>query len=304
LLLGIDGGGTHTVALLAEVDGAILGRGEAGPSNLHAVSPTRALQALNEAVNSAFRAANLPRDIVAAACLGLAGADRSQEQALLRDWASGVRLSPHLHLTSDTALLLAAGTPNNCGLAIVAGTGSMAFGRSADGRTARAGGWGYLLGDEGSGYRITLAALQAVTQAADARGPATALTEAMLKHLQLAEPKALIQTIYQGEWDRAALAGLAPLVFSAAEAGDGVASGIIEGAAGELAAAAAAVARQLGWQGAAPLALAGGCLLANSTYRDSVLEYIHQCGVYCEPVQEVPVPAVGAVRLAQARVGA
>jgi N-acetylmuramic acid 6-phosphate etherase len=292
------------VALLTEADGTLLGRGEAGPTNLHAVGPARALQALTEAVSNAFVAANLPRATVAAACLGLAGADRSQEQTLLRDWANRAQLSTQLHLTSDAALLLAAGTPNHCGLAIVAGTGSMAFGRNAEGRTARAGGWGYLLGDEGSGYRIALAALQAVAQAADGRGQPTALTAAMLQHLRLTEPKSLIQTVYRPEWDRAALAGLAPLVFAVSATGDAVAGRIVEDAAGGLAAAAGAVARQLGWREAVPLALAGGCLLANASYQQMVVNRLQADGVPCDPVHEVPVPAVGAVRLAGASVEA
>jgi N-acetylglucosamine kinase-like BadF-type ATPase len=266
---------------------------------LHAVGVERALLALEQAIRAAFTAAGLPAQSVAAACLGLAGADRDSEQALLRDWASRLRLSARLRLTSDGALLLAGGTPHNCGLAVVAGTGSITVGRSADGRIARAGGWGYLLGDEGSGYRITLAALQAIVQAADGRGPGTALTEAVLQRLQIDAPRSLVQTIYGGAWDRAALAGLAPLVFAAADAGDAVATRIVGEAAEQLAGAAAAVARQLGLQGPTPLALAGGCLLASASYRRNLVKRLEALDIRGDPVQEVPVPAVGAVRLAR-----
>jgi N-acetylglucosamine kinase-like BadF-type ATPase len=229
----------------------------------------------------------------------LAGADRDSERVLLRDWAGRLRLSARLHLTTDAALLLAAGTPHHCGLAVVAGTGSIAVGRTADGRTARAGGWGYLLGDEGSGYRITLSALQAIVQAADGRGQCTALTDAVLQRLQIESPRGLVQTIYGGAWDRAALAGLAPLVFASAEAGDAVATRIVAEAADHLAQAAGAVARQLDLQGPAALALAGGCLLASGRYRRSLVERLEALDIRCDPVQEVPVPAVGAVRLAR-----
>jgi N-acetylmuramic acid 6-phosphate etherase len=297
LFLGIDGGGSHTVALLAD-GGAILGRGAAGPSNLHAVGVEPALQALHAATAAAFAAAKLPVRRVTAACLGLAGADRPWERSVLQDWALRVHLCEHLELTSDGALLLAAGTPDNWGLALVAGTGSIAVGRAADGRTARAGGWGYLLGDEGSGYRITLAALQAVARAADGRGQPTALAESFLRHLQLDAPQALIQTVYRGDWDRARLACLAPLVFSAADAGDAAARHIVADAAEQLAQAGAAVARQLGWQRAIPLALAGGCLLANTSYRDDVVSRLRATGLAFDPVTAVPEPAIGAVRLA------
>jgi N-acetylmuramic acid 6-phosphate etherase len=299
LYLGIDGGGTHTVALLADAGGAVLGRGAAGPSNLHAVGVEPALQALEAATAAAFAAAQLPVHQVTVACLGLAGADRPWERSVLHDWARRVRLCAHLQLTSDGALLLAAGTPDNWGLALVAGTGSIAVGRAADGRTARAGGWGYLLGDEGSGYQITLTALQAIAQAADGRGPATALVESFLRHLQLDVPQALIQTVYRSDWDRARLASLAPLVFAAADAGDAAARHIVADAAEQLAQTGAAVVRQLGWQGAIPLALAGGCLLASVSYRDQVVRQLKGTGRAFEPVTPVPEPALGAVRLAR-----
>ncbi|HYT93056.1 MAG TPA: N-acetylmuramic acid 6-phosphate etherase, partial [Gemmataceae bacterium] len=299
LYLGIDGGGTQTVALLTDADGTVLGRGEAGPSNLHAVGVGPALRALETAAAAAFATAKLPVQPVTAACLGLAGADRPWERSLLHDWAQRVHLCEHLELTSDGALLLAAGTPDNWGLALVAGTGSIAVGRAADGRTARAGGWGYLLGDEGSGYRIALAALQAIAQATDGRGPPTALVGAFLSHLRLDAPQALIATVYRSDFDRSRLASLAPLVFAAAEAGDVVARQIVADAAEQLAEAGAAVVRQLGWQHAVPLALAGGCLLASASYREQVVCQLETMGLTFAPVTPVPEPAVGAVRLAR-----
>jgi N-acetylglucosamine kinase-like BadF-type ATPase len=199
-------------------------------------------------------------------------------------------------------LLLAAGTPDNWGLAIVAGTGSIAVGRAADGRRARAGGWGYLLGDEGSGYQITLAALQAMTQAADGCRPATALTEVVLQHLQLETPQALIQTVYRNDWDRARLASLAPLVFAAADVGDAIARDIVADAAQQLAQTGAAVVRQLGWQGAVPLALAGGCLLASVSYREQVVRHLQGLGLTFNPITPVLEPAIGSVRLARSAV--
>jgi N-acetylmuramic acid 6-phosphate etherase len=300
LLLGIDGGGSHTVALLADAAGNILGRGEAGPSNLRAVGADMALRALDDAIDRAFVAAGLTRQTVGAACLGLAGADRAGEQALLRTWAERGKLCDRLELTNDGALVLGAGTPEGWGLAVIAGTGSLALGRSADGRTARAGGWGYLMGDEGSGYRITLAALEAVARAADGRGPATRLTDAMFARLHVREMQAMVPVIYGGAWDRAALAGLAPLVFVTADAGDAVAMRIVEEAAGELAKTATAVVRQLGMPPEVPLALAGGCLLASASYLERVLRMLAALGVSPQPATPVAEPARGAVRLAAA----
>lgn len=305
LLLGIDGGGTHTVALLAvraadSADGwTLLGRGEAGPSNLQAVGREKALGALDEAVTAAFAAAQRARVPVAVACLGLAGAARLGEQQILREWAERIHLARDVDITTDAALLLASGTPEGWGLAIVAGTGSLAYGRTADGRTARAGGWGPLLGDEGSGYQIAVSALNAVTRAADGRGPETALTQALLSQLGITQLQQLVPTVYSGNWDRTALASLAPLAIAAADAGDGVADRILAEAAQSLADAAASVARQLGWKAEPlPCALAGGVMVGSVSYRQRVEQRLCASGLNPSPIRCVEEPARGAVQLA------
>jgi N-acetylmuramic acid 6-phosphate etherase len=303
LVIGIDGGGTHTVALLARAQCSggwtLLGRGEAGPSNLQAVGAAPALEALDHAVAQAFVAAGLPRTSVAAACLGLAGAGRSEDQAVIAEWAALVKLAVSVEVTGDAPLLLAAGTPDGWGAALVAGTGSMAFARDQAGRTARAGGWGYLLGDEGSGYALVVAALQAVARAADGRGPATALSPRLLTRLGLVEPQQLIGAVYRGGMDRTALAALAPVVFETAEAGDDVATKIIFHEAEQLAAGVAAAVRQLDLEPVPlPLALAGGVLVASPLYVENVLKELESRGFVCEPLTLVGEPAEGAVRLA------
>jgi N-acetylmuramic acid 6-phosphate etherase len=302
LYLGIDGGGTHTVALLATGAGdnwTILGRGTAGPSNRQAVGTERALAALDEAVNAAFAAANRTRSPVAAACLGLAGAGRPDDRSAIGEWAERVRLADRIEVTSDAAILLAAGTPHGCGLVLIAGTGSIAFGKSADGRQARAGGWGHLLGDEGSAYALVMAGLQAVACAADGRGLATKLTERFLNRFGLTRPQELIAAVYRGGRDRADLAALAPLVVETAE-DDAVAAQIVEQGARELAQAGESVLRQLGGDGPIPLALAGGLLLGSAAYRRRVLHALTERGVHAEPVALVEEPARGAVQLALA----
>jgi N-acetylmuramic acid 6-phosphate etherase len=300
LALGIDGGGTSTVALLAKAPPGgwtVLGRGVAGSSNLHAAGTAPALTALDAAVESAFAAAGLKRGPVASACLGLAGAGRPKEQAVIRAWAEQARLAANIEVTSDAAILLAAGTPQGWGLVLVAGTGSIALGRTNDGRSGRAGGWGYLLGDEGSGYALVLAGLQAAARAADGRGSATILTERFLERFGLSQPQELIQAVYGGGLDRAALAALAPLVVAAAE-DDTIAAEIVEQGARELALAAAAVARQLQWTAPIPLALAGGLLLGSAPYRQKVLHALEALEVRHDAVAIVEEPAEGALRLA------
>src|SRR5262245_37291633 len=208
LVLGIDGGGSHTLACLAEAQagGRGVGKGEAGPSNIQSVGIERALQALDEAVARAFTAAGKPRGGLAAAALGLAGVDRAEASAVVRDWAARAQLADRVDIANDATLLLAAGTPDGWGLAVIGGTGSIAFGRTADGRFDRSGGWGYLLGDEGSAYGLALAGARAVARAADGCAPPTRLTPAILEFMGLSEPIEMIRAVYVGVWDRARIA--------------------------------------------------------------------------------------------------
>src|SRR5512136_2682153 len=236
LLLGIDGGGSKTVALLADLDGRVLGRGTGGPSNYQVVGIQAAEVALNESIRAAFADAGLAPCAPRAICLGLSGVDRPADQSVIRDWVNAEMPGTPAAIVNDAELVLAAGTPEGWGVALICGTGSIAYGRSPAGRMARAGGWGYLLGDEGSGYAIGLAALRAVLRGYDGRGPQTALTEAILglPGWKLAEPSELVTRVYQGKpgakprrIENAEVASLATLVEATAGTGDAVAAGIL-----------------------------------------------------------------------------
>jgi len=302
LYLGVDGGGSHTVALAADDRGRILGRGEAQASNLYSVGLQAAQEAILQAIEQALAAAGA-RLPVAAACLGLAGIGRPAEQALWQRWALDVRLAERVLVVHDSDLVLAAGTPAGWGLALIAGTGSIALGRSVGGAWARAGGWGYLLGDEGSGYAVGLAALQAVARAADGRAPATALAQAILAHWQLAEPSQLIGFVYRTRVPRVEIAGLAPLVEKAAAAGDPVAQAILQAAGAELARALDAVGRRLQMAGGPiPCALGGSLLVRGEIVRREMLQAATALGWKLAPVTRVEEPATGALRLARAEV--
>lgn len=307
LVLGVDGGGTGTVALLSALrpDGEtqVLGRGVAGPSNIQAVGPERAIAAIDEAVAGAFAAAGRERVPVAAASLGLAGAGRPEDQEVFCRWAQRIRLAERVEVVGDVELLLAAGTPEGWGIALVAGTGSIAWGRTADGRTARAGGWGPLLGDEGSAYWLALTALASVARWADGRqrdGDARPFAERLLRHLQVARLEDLIPLVHR-QLDRAGIAALAPLVLDAAVSGDLLAVSIMEQGAVALAGSVVAVARSLGLTaGLVPLALAGGPLTNSAMYRECVLVELERQGMKETRVAVVPEPAEGAVRRALA----
>lgn len=300
LVIGIDGGGSQTVALLADAAGKVVGHGTSGPSNIQSVGIERATQALNEAVAAAFAAAKLTRGTVAATALGMAGVDHPDAVAVVRDIAESLNLARRVEVVIDALLLLEAGTPDGWGLAVIAGTGSIAFGRTQDGRFDRSGGWGYLLGDEGSAYALGLGGARAVARASDGCAQPTVLTEKILAFMSLRQPLEMIDAVYRGPWDRARLATIAPIVLAAAEEGDAVADQIVESEASKLARTAAGAARKLGLPAdRLPLAITGGVILNSLHYRERFLACVRSLGIQPEPVTPVEEPAEGAIRIAR-----
>jgi N-acetylmuramic acid 6-phosphate etherase len=303
-VLGIDGGGTRTIALLGHVaDGVVktIGRGEAGPSNMKAVGPAAAFAEIARAVDQAFADANRTRGPVASACLGLAGAGRPDDQAAVRDWAARVRLSESVEVVGDVALPVAM-LPSRWGIAVVAGTGSCVWAKTADGRVARAGGWGALLGDEGSGYAIVMDALRNVCRVADGRQPSGSLSDRLLRSMGLIDATQLISAVHGGAWDRTRLAGLAREVIQAADEGDPVAEEIVGCQAGELAGCVAAVFKALGLRNGVPVALTGGLMTKAATYRARFVRRLADLAIEPSPLLVVPEPAEGALRMAAAQI--
>ena len=300
LIIGVDGGGSKTTAILATVDGTILGRGQAGPSNYHAIGVGAALEALDRAIACAFENAGIAAEPIDALALGLAGMGRPADRAIFEAWAKRSYPQARLKLVNDAEILLAAGTPDGWGIAIIAGTGSLIFGQTSDGRTARAGGWGYRMGDEGSGYMAGLAALQAVARAWDGRGEQTKLTERLLNHFGVAVPPDLIAEVYRDTIGRPEIAALARHVDLAAEDGDAVAGAILQSSAEELALGAKAVMTQLKLKGDIPAALGGGYVTGGRLLQQFLQESAVQRGVHLRPVTPVVEPALGAVKLASA----
>ena len=300
-LIGIDGGGSKTSAILAGLDGTIAGRGSGGSSNYHAAGIETACASLDQALRSAFQDAGLDPDpkLVKMACFGLAGVDRPEDQAPMRSWAERTWPGMSVMFVSDARLVLAAGTPDGWGLGVVSGTGSIVYGRGPQGQTARAGGWGYLLGDEGSGYDIALHALRSVMRAADGRGPQTALTGLVLAHWSLEKAHDLVSFIYRPAVTKTDIAALAVLVEQAASQSDPVARGILGHAAQELALAASIVYNRLDLPSPAPCALVGGVLTRGNLVVAEFSAAAREYGLQLSPLQQVYDPALGAVRLAR-----
>ncbi len=266
--IGVDAGGSHTRAVVVDARGRELGRGIGAGANYTAMGEEHTVATLRAVMAQAAAAANCGDPPPDAAWLGLAGVDRPSDYAALlpqlRGWAKII------HMTNDAELALAA-LDDAVGVAVIAGTGSIVVGRAASGATARAGGWGHLIGDEGSGYDIGRRGLQAAAQAADGRGPHTALLDGLLEEWQLEKPQDIIGRIYPAG-EKAPIARLAPLVCALAQQGDPVARRIVQQAASELAQAVAAVATALALPAdGMPLALGGGMLTHDAWMRSLVL---------------------------------
>lgn len=300
LLLGIDGGGTKTVALLASAadPAQILATAHAGPSNQRAVGPVSAMQNLDMAVQAAFETAGIPRCTVAAACLGLAGADRESDRGVVLRWADEARLAHKVRVVNDAVPLLSAGNGTGIGVALIAGTGSLAWGCNSRGESARAGGWGWLMGDEGSAWAIGSAVLKAVVCAADGRGPQTPLSPAVCEQLQISTASELVARIYSAEIPRALIAELAPLAFHIAQAGDHVASQIVSTAGQDLAVMARTVADRLQLPQQLPLAATGAVLTQQPALLQAVVSHLSNDQRYSPVVSVVQNAATGALRLA------
>lgn len=299
LVIGVDAGGSSTVAWLSDLNAdraEPLGQGLAGPGNPRAIGFNDATEQIANAISSAFADARLPMAPVAGLSLCVAGAGREDEQRQLHEWAKLRGLADHIQVSHDAAPILAAASADNVGIALISGTGSLAWGRNAEGDTERAGGWGYLFGDEGSGYTIALAGLRAAAQAADGRGPQTELLDAFMHRLQATTPSDLIGQVYRADQSREQLAASAAVVFDVASQ-DSVARNILTRAAQDLAAMVQTLAKRLRF---APsdftLGLAGGVLIGRPDFRSAVIREIKMAP---EHTVVVPAPVAGAIGLAR-----
>jgi len=191
----------------------------------------------------------LRKEQIAYWVLGLAGAGRAKDQKLAQAAVESLGLKGRVRVVSDAEVALRGAFAEQSGIILISGTGSICFGLDPKGQVVRAGGWGYLLGDEGSGYYIGHQAILAALRDYDGRGPSTSLRAALEERFQIDGIEKIIHLIYGQRLSREEIAALAPLVFEHADAGDKVAQHIIERASQELGQLALAVARRMGLQG-------------------------------------------------------
>ncbi|ABG51708.1 ATPase, BadF/BadG/BcrA/BcrD type [Trichodesmium erythraeum IMS101] len=241
-VLGIDGGGTKTEAVLMDENCQVLGSGKSGPSNYHSVGIEVAKNSIQTAITQAVANSNSYQPI-SGICLGLAGVGRPEDflvvESLLKEIMMDIPIKWDLQpntvvICSDSNIALVGGLGCSVGIVAIAGTGSLVFGQNSHGLTKRVGGWGYLLGDEGSGYNIAIRGLQAALKSYDGRESPTILVTDFTRYLGLKNIEGIIEIIYRRRWDVTRIAALAPIVSAAADKEDKVAKKIIQGAVEEL----------------------------------------------------------------------
>ncbi len=297
-IVGIDGGGTKTIGILTTGTGQHLAQTQSGPANYHVVGETKTQAVLEDLIGELYKKADIPRTSPVRFCLGMAGLGRPGDREVIGRICDEIGICKNRVLTHDAHIALVGGTEKQEGVIVISGTGSIVYGINADGRDARASGWGYLLGDEGSGYDIAIKGLRAIARAADGRGDQTELTDRILNTLELNEPTELIRWVHAANRDT--IAQLAEIVFDTAKTRDTVADCIVDEAADELVCAATSVIKQLKFTEPFDIVLNGGNLIHQTMFADKLRHRFAR--IQPEASVQLPKhePAYGAVLLAQA----
>ena len=297
-VIGIDGGGTKTRAILADERGTQIAEAVGAGSAVRPQEVERSAGVIAGVVRDAVEAADKGDARPRVLCVGVAGVGREPERQALLEMLVSHDIAEDVVVLTDFAVALEDAFGDGPGVLLIAGTGSSAFARGPAGATARCGGWGPIIGDEGGGAWIGRRALSVVSAATDGREPETALTGAVLTATEQEEASGLIR------WAAAAtpadFASLAPVVMQVADAGDLRANSIVSMAVEELALHVRSLARQLftDERASVPVAFTGG-LLSKGTSLRKRLEHRLKSAVPGAQVRSEPIdPARGAVRAA------
>jgi N-acetylglucosamine kinase-like BadF-type ATPase len=295
ILLGVDAGGSHTRAVAVDGNGNLKAVAQAGCGNYQIIGLDRLEVLIAELVEKL----GVSADHLG---LGLAGAGRVTERESIHERIRerfGFRSTV---VATDAQVALTAAHAGAAGVIAISGTGSIVLGRDTQGRERRAGGWGSILGDDGSGHDIGLAALRAVLASRDGSGATTTLSKSLLGAVNVTDWEQLIPAVQGSEISREEIAALSPVVFAAAKQGDAVAGEIVEDAGSALGKQVAAVVRSLEISGSVPLACVGGVFHEIGLLWPHLTAAVGRAGAavhLCDPL--LP-PVLGAVLLVAAAV--
>jgi N-acetylglucosamine kinase-like BadF-type ATPase len=297
-VLGVDGGGTRTRAVVIDGEGKVIGAGMSGASDYDAVGLDEAKANLQSAILQACRPLTSPKELEAI-YLGLAGVVSSKDKDVVRSMLEGLPISPKtkVKISHDCSTALAGGTGGAPGIVLISGTGSSCFGRDENGREHLGGCWGYLFADVGSGYYIGHQALTAVLHAHDGMGEETALTKPVLEALKIEDIHDVMHRIYHPRLDVSGIAALAPIVTKYAEQ-DPVAKSIIINGCNGLVQVVGSVVNKLEFQEGFPIVPVGGLASSESIFSTYLFELLKDTFPKADVSRPIAPPLVGAAILA------
>jgi N-acetylglucosamine kinase-like BadF-type ATPase len=275
-VIGVDGGGTKTTALLVGLDGTVLAEFAAGPTNLQTVGVQQSARIIFDLIAQCCEKEQAESELLQSVVIGVAGAGRASDKAELVDALLGIGLKKKFPLKNvvveaDVRVALEAAFAAKPGIVVVAGTGSIALYRTEDGQLLRAGGWGKILGDEGGGYSLAKDALNMVMRQFDGRCEKTLLTKKAFEHFGVATSEELIPKIYR---DHADIADFAPKVIEAVVERDRVAHIVMLKNANEIVELVRVLTMKVRPKNKLPVALMGGLLESETVYLKMVKEKI------------------------------
>jgi len=307
-VIGIDGGGTKTAAIIANLNGNILAQHVAGPSNFQMMGVEKAARVVVSLIRECCDSVGCIPKNIRATTIGLAGAGRPEDKkrmvdGLRRLTASKRNTLRRVRIESDALIALEGAFKGGAGIILIAGTGSIAFGKDEKGNIYRTGGWGRILGDEGSGFFIGKHAMTVVCRHLDGRSAPTLLTAMVAKKFGLKSSTDIISAVYK---DNMNIAAIAPLVFEAAKKGDAAASEIIQLSSVELTEHVRALVMKI--QGGKtetvrrkiPLSFIGGLIAEETSLTRALRRQISNSFPNIDIVEPMAPPVYGAVLMALA----
>ena len=302
LVIGIDGGGSKTLACLGTISEPdtprLIASGVSQSSNPMTRDIDRTITEIDRSIDDAFHNAEISRRTCVALCVGLAGGDRPTEQEPIIRWAIENQIAHQIHVTNDAVPILYAESSTGIGVAAISGTGSLVLGQNDQSEIIRCGGWGSVIGDDGSGFDIGRSALRAAFRFADDLAPHTELLERLLDHFHIADASKLLGKVYSHGVSPAEIAKLAAIVFQAHQSGDEAASSILKRASLSLSDGISNVARRLGMSDRRfPLYFSGGLLVHYPQFRRMVESNLNANEVVFGS-QIVKNPGIGALNMA------
>lgn len=292
-IIGIDGGGTKTVGYLSDTNGNILTVAKSSSSNYLSAGVEKAKESLKEVLKSLCIANNATFDDILLISLGLAGAGREKDKQIIKDILTSIGIRGEKLINHDAYISLVGAHGKSEGIITISGTGSITLGLDGSGRLFRVGGWGHILGDEGSGYYFGKRGLAAMVKSYDGREKSTSITEKILNYLSFSNVDEIIPYVYNNLDNKAKISSLSKLVIEAAEEGDSVANKIITEGIEELANMTITVVKQMGKD--LDIALSGGVFENSTLMKQKFREILLQKNFGLNIIESKYSPGIGAL---------